>query len=475
MKRFLCAVIAIAASAAQLQAAGNDIVKTGLNFGPLPAIAFDADKGFQYGAILQIFDYGDGHNYPNYDSKLYLEASFFTKGSNLFTISYDNKELIPGVRWCSAISSSLDKAMDFYGFNGYRSDYEWEKVVAGKAGEAYNTPGYDWCPVGEPTTMTGLFNPFYRYSRFEVLGKTDFIGRITDNLYWEAGYHASWFKTGSIDLDSINKGKSETEAFPEGQKTLFDWYRTWGLINDSEADGGFTSSICIGLQYDTRDKEGAPSRGIWAEGHLTAAPKWLGTKNPFTRYSFTWRHYLPVIKNDVLTFAYRLNYEGTLGDWAPFYVLPFITVMGENFDKDGFGGYRTVRGMLRDRVMGLDTFTYTAELRWRFMKFNAFNQNIALGLSAFSDGAMVTRERSMEFAGNTEYLSPRIEWLNYLNQGQAKDTMHSTVGAGFRFIMNENFIVAFEYGMPFSHLLKGSKVYNQDGTGAFYINIGYLF
>ena len=41
--------------------------------------------------------------------------------------------------------------------------------------------------------------------------------------------------------------------------------------------------------------------------------------------------------------------------------------------------------------------------------------------------------------------------------------------------MNENFIVAFEYGTPFSHLNKNSSRYNQDGNGAFYINLGYLF
>ena len=33
-------------------ASKKEIVKTGYNFGPLPAIAFDADKGFQLGALL---------------------------------------------------------------------------------------------------------------------------------------------------------------------------------------------------------------------------------------------------------------------------------------------------------------------------------------------------------------------------------------------------------------------------------------
>jgi hypothetical protein len=47
-----------------------------------------------------------------------------------------------------------------------------------------------------------------------------------------------------------------------------------------------------------------------------------------------------------------------------------------------------------------------------------------------------------------------------------KDGFHGSAGAGLRFIMNENFIVAFEYARCFN---------KQDGDGAFYINIGFLF
>ena len=60
-------------------AAKHEIIKTGLNFGPLPAVAFDADKGFQMGALLNIYNFGDGSTYPNPMSHWYIEASFFTK------------------------------------------------------------------------------------------------------------------------------------------------------------------------------------------------------------------------------------------------------------------------------------------------------------------------------------------------------------------------------------------------------------
>jgi hypothetical protein len=461
MKRLILILLAAVLSSAAF-AQKSEIVKTGINIGPLPAVAFDADKGFQYGAILNIYDYGDGSNYPNYDSKWYLEASFFTKGSQLYTVSYDNKELIPGVRWSSTVTTSVDKAFDFYGFNGYMSYYDYERIAVGKENKT----------VQDPSKY--LYSPFYKVARISVLGKTDFVGNITPNFKWEAGYHISYFKEGEIDRENVNKGKDDYNKFPGTTPTLFEIYRQLGLISDEEAGGGLTSSVRLGLTYDTRDKEGAPSRGVWAEGHVTAAPKWLGTSNPHYRYSLTFRHYLPIVKNDVLTLAYRLNYEGTIGSNAPYYVLPYLTVMGDYFDRDGMGGYRTVRGMMRDRVVGLDMATYNAELRWRFTRFQMFNQNIALGLSAFSDGTMVTRGRDMKTSNTFSYgfISPSKIFSSEFD----KDKFHVTVGAGFRFIMNENFIVAVEYGTPVSRFVdKSNPIHGQDGTGALYINTGYLF
>ena len=442
--------------------AKKEIIKTGLNYGPLPAVAFDADKGFQMGALLNIYNFGDGATYPNPYSQWYFEASFFTKGSQLFVISYDNKTLIPGVRWSSNFTLTNDKAMDFYGFNGYRAHYDHERVALGK--DKANENDF-------------IYTPKYRMNRVAVLFKTDFTGNLWNNkLFWEAGYHLSYFKHGydnkALNLDKINKGKEEYKQFPAEEEPIFDLYRKWGIISEEEAWGGLNSTLRLGVLYDTRDKEGAPSRGIWAEAHTTLAPKWLGTTIPYYRYSATFRQYLPIIDNDVLTFAYRLNYEGTLGKDAPYYVLPYITVMGQNYDRDGMGGYRTIRGLMRNRVQGLDVASYNVELRWRFVNFALFNQNIAFGLSAFSDGTMVTREFDMTFKGDEQY---RAEYDAYMAQGLDSDRPHITVGGGLRFIMNQNFIVAFEYGLPISKFSSNPVIKGQDGNGAFYINTGYLF
>ena len=48
----MCAFSALAQETTEKK----EIVKKGYNFGPLPAVAFDADKGFQLGALLNIYD-----------------------------------------------------------------------------------------------------------------------------------------------------------------------------------------------------------------------------------------------------------------------------------------------------------------------------------------------------------------------------------------------------------------------------------
>ena len=456
----MATVLAAGTLFAQEDAQKQEIVKTGYNYGPLPAVAFDADKGFQLGALLNIYDFGDGSTYPNPRQQWYFEASFFTKGSQLYTISYDNRFSIPGVRLSSTFTLTNDKAMDFYGFNGYMSYFNHEMVALGKDKE--NLENY-------------IYTPKYRINRVAMLFKTDLTGNIWDNkLFWEAGYHLSYFKQGAIDRAKINKNKDEEKMFPDSELTVFEQYRNWGIISDEEADGGLNSTIRAGLLFDTRDKEGAPSRGIWAEAHMTMAPKWLGTKIPYYRYSATFRQYLPFIGNDVLTFAYRLNYEGTIGKTTPYYALPYITVMGASYDRDGMGGYRTIRGLMRNRVQGLDMASYNAELRWRFVNFTLWKQNIAFGLNAFSDGTMVTRNYDMSFKGDEKYRSEYEEYMS-LTGNRTSDRPHITVGAGLRFIMNQNFIVAFEYGLPVSKFSKDQLIKNQDGNGAFYINTGFLF
>ena len=428
----------------------GEIIKTGINLGPLPVVAFDADRGFQFGALMNIYDFGNGKNYPNPNSQWYIEASAYVKeakiGSYKFILNYDNKTLIPGVRMSICTGYYKDAALDFYGFNGYQSNYIPSKTMF-EDGMA----GYLPDKSGEKLEAKGKYpKGFYRFGRDLVKAKIDFTGEILKNFYWEAGYNLSWTKA----QDFTPQGYEVL-----GGTSLFALYKAWGIIPENEADGGLTSSLRAGLMFDNRNVENNPTKGIWAEAHVIAAPKWLGTTHEHYRYCATFRHYVPIIQ-DKLTFAYRLGYQGTFGKNAPWYNLPFYTNMGIKADNDGFGGYRTVRGLMLNRVQGLDTGFYNVEFRWKFIEFKLWKQNIAFALSAFTDGAHVFRGYDM--ANKTGAYADLYKKFVL----DRKDGFHGSAGAGLRFIMNQNFIVAFE----------GAQCFNkQDGGFAFYLNTGFLF
>jgi outer membrane protein assembly factor BamA len=212
--------------------------------------------------------------------------------------------------------------------------------------------------------------------------------------------------------------------------------------------------------YDSRNVENNPTKGIWAEAHAIAAPKWLGSSMDSYKVSATFRQYVP-LGTDKVVFAYRLAYQGFLGKNTPWYLMPFYSNMGYNRDYDAIGGYRTVRGLMLDRVQGLHTGFYNVELRYRFVDFQLFNQNIAFAVSGFTDGAHVFKGYDLT---NRTGAKPEL-YKKYIDTSRA-DGLHASAGGGLRFIMNQNFIIAFEYARCFN---------KQDGKGALYINTGFLF
>ena len=454
----------------------GEIIKTGINLGPLPVVAFDADRGFQFGALLNLYNFGNGDTYPNPKSQWYLEASAYTKESTInsykFVVNYDNKTLIPGVRMSICTGYYKDSALDFYGFNGYQSNYDMS-MLEPTFNFADNEAGEKLFKKFEEKGK--LPKGFYRYGRDLVKAKVDFTGEILENLYWEAGYHLSWTKTQSFTPNgySVLDNILDPLLYVPGGTTLFDLYKDWGIIPEDQANGGLISSLRLGLMYDSRNVENNPTEGIWAEAHLIAAPKWLGTTHEHYNFCATFRHYVPVVK-EKLTFAYRLGYQGSLGGDTPWYALPFFTTMGAKPDYDGFGGYRTVRGLMLNRVQGLDTGFFNAELRWKFIDFKLWKQNIAFALSGFMDGAHVFRGYDMTFTDEAKAKLILKDPVSGVAKAalyddfvfDRKDGFHGAAGAGLRFIMNQNFIVAFEYARCFN---------KQDGNGAFYINTGFLF
>lgn len=424
----------------------NKSIKTGWNLGLLPAVSYNSDLGFQYGGLVNFFDYGDGSRYPNYNQSVYFEASRYTKGSGLLRFFYDSDQLIRNVRTTLDMSYMPEQAIDFLGFNGYDA--------------VYNS---DWANQDAATYRSRMF---YKHQRTMWRVHLDANGPIFGSTFrWAGGIEFYDIKTASVDIDKLNKGKSDDDLLPSIEQVpgLFERYKQWGIIPESEAAGGRFFALKAGLVYDTRNFQPNPTKGIWTDVIFYVVPKSISNLDEgFSRLSITHRQYFTFI-NDRLWFAGRLGWQSTIGGHVPFYVQPLmITTQLKGSYSEGLGGQRSLRGVIRNRVVG-DAFVYgNAELRAKIYKTRRFNQNFYVALNTFLDAGMVTKKIDWAIATNLNNIV--LDSGSYFDFDREK--LHWSGGAGIKLVMNENFILSGEYGVALDQ---------QDGSSGLYIGLNYLF
>lgn len=417
--------------------------KSGWNFGVLPAVSFDADLGFQYGGLVNLYNYGDGSRFPLYDHSLYFEVSRYTRGSGIYRFYYDSDRLLGRVRLTVDVTYMPEQAYDFYGFNGYESVYN-------SAWEDDRSPDY-------------RSRMFYKMDQRLFRFKTDFQGPLGDGPWrWLAGMNLLNFKLASVDVDKLNKGQSDADKLPQvsEQPGLFERYQEWGLITADEADGGFVPELKAGFVYDTRDNRPHPMKGVWTEAVLVGAPEFLGAESGFLKLALTHRQYFTLVPDD-LAFAYRLGWQQTLAGEVPFYYQSqVVTSVMTGASSTGLGGARTLRGIMRNRIVGDGMVFGNFELRWKAWYFQLINQDFYLGVNGFLDAGRATSLMDVEERLSAEQAADAA----YFDFGA--EALHVSYGAGLRIAMNRNFIVAVDYGRA---------VKRQDGSSGLYIGLNYLF
>ncbi|RLD59287.1 MAG: hypothetical protein DRI97_01390 [Bacteroidetes bacterium] len=418
-------------------------VKTGFNLGGVPVVAYDTDVGFKYGALVNLYWYGDGSRYPQYDHSVYVEWSRTTKGNGINQITYETDKLIPGIRALFEASYLTEKSLDFFGFNGYQAVYDWEYEAS-----------YD---------SEGLANRlFYRHSRKLLRLKADFQGEIIgQKLRWLGGIAYYGSSIDLVDVNDLNEGKDDDLL---SHNSLYGSYLDWGIIKADQAKGGNHTILKGGLVYDTRDNEPNPFTGVWSEMQLHYAPSFLSnTDYSYGRIILTHRQYFTLIP-EWMNFAYRLSYQGKLGGEMPFYMMPFMFQSAPKLTRDGVGGAKTVRGVKRNRIVG-DGFAFgNVELRGKILRTSLFKQNFYIALSAFVDAGMVTQKYNFDYSGMPDVLPDDLP--DQILDLDANEVPHIGFGGGIHFALNQNFILTVDYGMAAK---------KADGETGLYINLNYLF
>jgi outer membrane protein assembly factor BamA len=424
--------------------------KSGWKFGgALPAVSYDSNLGFQYGLLFDLYNYGNPSVYPTFYDHTYTEVSRYTKGSGVYRFMYESTHLIPGIELISDLSYLPDLADHFYGFNGYESVFN-----------------KDWMDDESPTYKSEMF---YRYQRNLFRFRNDFLGKLAGNhLRWSAGFSVQNFKISSVDIDKLNKGRRNNKLPPVSEVPgLFELYRdSLGLIPEDEAKGGWVNTLKAGIVWDSRDNRSNPMKGVWTELGLEFAPKFLGNDWGFSRFYITHRQYFTLVQND-LSLAYRIVFQSTVSGKVPFFYEPQVnTYRLTGYSSEGLGGVSTMRGILKNRIVGDGFILGNVELRWKPIYFTLFKRDSYLGLNLFYDVGMVTRDVPLPDNLNQVFNS-RMKEYNFDDFFTTEgDKLHHCVGISIMPVWGENFVIAIDIGKALN---------TQDGNIGFSFGLNYLF
>ena len=422
-------------------------VRKGWTFGVLPSVAYDADLGLQYGALTNIYYFGDGSTYPEYLHSFYAEAAYTTKHFGIFRFSYDSKYLIPKHRLSVDLTYLPDQMCDFYGFNGYQSDYN-------AAYSNQDDPAY-------------ISRAYYKYRRDLFRFSADLQGEIHKPFYWNAGLGLLHFAVGTVDVDRLNSYTKDPEKWLPDTVTLFDHYVDDGYIRSDEAKGGLHPYLHAGVTFDTRDRQQNPRRGIHADAFFTYYAG-LGSMSNYNNVKFNaaWRHYLPIIPNR-LTFAYRMGTQLNVAGESPFYLNTYLNQLYmQRVVYEGLGGANSVRGIMRNRILAPGVAFANVELRTQLFSFKVKKNMFYVGLVPFLDAGMVVQPYN-RVSHDPHIGAPITDDETNIDYQRLYDP-HLGGGCGLKVAMNDNFVLSVDWATAFDQQ-DNSKFSN------FYIKMGYMF
>ena len=314
---------------------------TGLQIGGLPVVNFDADEGFGYGAIAELYHYGDGTVAP-YVWTLQPTVFLTTEGRRDLSLFFDAPGVLPsGWRLSVFLGSNRQLATPYYGM-GNASVYD--KVLDAEDGP---DPYYYRFGRTSHSLAVSLQRDLGTEKLRGLLG-TGLVRTIIDPFPEDDGG----------TLYALDFGGSEVK----------DW----------------ANFLRVGLVWDTRDRQTGPREGTWTEVLLQFVDRRPGADNSYLRWTLTDRRYYSL--GDRLVFAHRYLVQG-VGSGAPVHGL--FQIQSSFKQQEGFGGSTSARGIAKNRFVGRGILLWNSELRWRAIDFRFLGDPSYAVLSVFVDQGRV--------------------------------------------------------------------------------------
>ena len=373
----------------------------GMGFGGVPALNYDADNGFGFGAVGTLYLY-DGATRP-YRTAITFQLFMTSNLVQDHSIAVDALRVMDLPLRIYSRAGYLQSLTQNYGGTG--GTVTCDPAVARTAGEMLGLGGEHLEQFARRYYQRRFINPYgvvtARWALSQAPMRVEVIG----------GWRGLYFIPGNWFADDDGDGQADLTPYPNS------------LYADAHPDGepGFLSAFQVGLMLDSRDNEPAPTRGWWIEGTARGAGPVTASTWSFAGANLTVRGYTAVDPQRRLVLANRLVMDVVVGD-PP---VQELVRVGGSLDYYVFGGGDMGRGIRTQRYIGkLRTLNQT-EVRYRFVDFMLFEQRFSLTAAGFLDAGIV----GQEIAAPGE--------IGAVAGG----------GGGLRLAWNENFVIRADVGV----------------------------
>lgn len=355
--------------------------------GIFPALGYNPDTGLDLGVFVHRARFEPGARPYAWRGRLQLQTSVLTK---------DGLEL---PRQEHFLKLDLPRVPDAQ--TRLRAEVVWDRQI--NAG--YYGVGNAARPVAPALTLTRHHHE-YRVETFraEVSAERE-LGEPTWRAFAGTGL-------ARVDLDTYDESLLAAD------------------VAAAEADdrappgvGLYTAlTLRVGLVLDRRDHETQPTRGVFHDLVLQAAPA-LGDGPGWGGVTYTARFYLPLVR-DHLVLATRVLGDVAFGD------VPLVEQnrYGGLLPGKAFGGADGLRGIADGRFVGKTKALGSVELRAALLPFRAFRTPMNLGTGLLVDAGRV--------------------WSRTLAAAPERDGdpggLHLGVGAGPRLRWGDSLLIRFE-------------------------------
>jgi hypothetical protein len=365
---------------------------------PIPQIGIDPDTGFNFGMGVTLFNNGKATS-PFFRITPYRQQIETT--------------VVATTGGLLQVRNFLDSLYTFESPWRVRSEFEYYHNPSnyyfgiGNAGQQLVFPG-----TGQVFDNYDAYNDALKVetggganSRYSQYGYTRLSWKAQAEYQLLGGYLRPLFglQVGHVWITDYTGGQVDAvNAQGQDVKAI---QNTTHLRADCDAGdaigcgGGNDFYVKLGMAFDSRNFEPNPSSGIFWSVISELSPKFLGSAFNYGRLQTTIRAFGKVLDmhKQRIVLAGRFLYSWQFGD-VPFYSMN--TLAFADRDWTGLGGFRSLRGYAQDRYIGPVYMLANAELRYTFMDFTIWNQNIRLGIKPFIDaGRSFSKPSDTTFKG----------------------------------------------------------------------------